>query len=101
LLGEFEFCSREGLVQGAPVCWRFWARGPGYPYGILELGSCPSWQGGNKVWAVFDTVQQRTTRSTGELASGRGNLIILLSNSYAVDKILIFLSNIICSNVGD
>jgi hypothetical protein len=47
--GEFEFCSREGLVQGAPVCWRFWARGPGYPYGILELGSCPSWQGGNSV----------------------------------------------------
>jgi hypothetical protein len=44
-----EFCSREGLVQGAPVCWRFWARGPGYPYGILELGSCPSWQGGNSV----------------------------------------------------
>jgi hypothetical protein len=39
-----EFCSRrEGLVQGAPVCWGFWARGPGYPYGILELGSCPSW----------------------------------------------------------
>ena len=24
---------------GAPVCWGFWARGPGYPYGILELGS--------------------------------------------------------------
>jgi hypothetical protein len=40
-----EFCSREGSVQ-APVCWRFWARGPGYPYDILELGSCPSWQGG-------------------------------------------------------
>jgi hypothetical protein len=50
-IGEFEFCSREGLVQGASVCWRFWARGPGYPYGILELGSCPSWQGGNTVWA--------------------------------------------------
>jgi hypothetical protein len=33
-----EFCSREGSVQ-APVCWRFWARGPGYPYDILELGS--------------------------------------------------------------
>jgi hypothetical protein len=44
-----EFCSREGLVQGAPVCWGFWARGPGYPYGILELGSCPSWQGGYSV----------------------------------------------------
>ena len=41
--GEFEFCSREGLVQGAPVCWGFWAWGLGYPYGILELGSCPSW----------------------------------------------------------
>ena len=49
--GEFDFCSREGLVQGAPVCWRFWARGPGYPYGILELGSYPSWQGGKSVWA--------------------------------------------------
>jgi hypothetical protein len=48
-----EFCSWEGLVQGAPVCWRFWARGPGYPYGILELGSCPSWQGGKLVWAEF------------------------------------------------
>jgi len=46
-----EFCSREGLVQGALVCWRFWAWGPGYPYGILELGSCPSFQGGNSVWA--------------------------------------------------
>ena len=44
-----EFRSREGLVQGALVCWRFWARGPGYPYGILKLGSCPSWQGGNSV----------------------------------------------------
>jgi hypothetical protein len=28
---------------GALVCWRFWARGPGYPYDILKLGSCPSW----------------------------------------------------------
>jgi hypothetical protein len=46
---EFEFCSRGR--GGAPVCWGFWARGPGYPYGILELGSCPSWQGGNTVWA--------------------------------------------------
>jgi hypothetical protein len=47
---EFELGSRgKGSVQGAPVCWRFWARGPGYPYGILELGSCPSWQGGNTV----------------------------------------------------
>jgi hypothetical protein len=33
-----EFCSQEGSVQ-APGCWRFWARGPGYPYDILELGS--------------------------------------------------------------
>ena len=24
--------------KGAPVCWGFWAQGPGYPYGILELG---------------------------------------------------------------
>jgi hypothetical protein len=42
-----EFCSWIGSVQ-APVCWRFWARGPGYPYDILELGSCPSWQGGTR-----------------------------------------------------
>jgi hypothetical protein len=56
------------------VCWRFWARGPGYPYDILELGSYPSWQGGNKVWVVFDTVQQRTTKSTKELASDQGIL---------------------------
>ena len=40
-----EFWSRIGSVQ-ALVCWRFWERGPGYPYDILELGSCPSWQGG-------------------------------------------------------
>jgi hypothetical protein len=40
-----EFWSGR-ISTGAPVCWRFWARGPGYPYDILELGSCPSWQGG-------------------------------------------------------
>ena len=40
-----EFWSQIGSVQ-APVCWRFGARGPGYPYDIPELGSCPSWQGG-------------------------------------------------------
>jgi hypothetical protein len=39
---EFEFYSQEGSLRGAPVCWGFWAWGPGYPYGILELGSCPS-----------------------------------------------------------
>ena len=38
----FEFWSQIGSIQ-APVCWRFWARGPGYPYDILDLGSCPSW----------------------------------------------------------
>ena len=47
-----EFCSQIGSVH-APVCWRFWARGPGYPYDILELGSCLSWQGGTRFWAVF------------------------------------------------
>jgi hypothetical protein len=47
-----EFGSWIGSVQ-APVCWRFWAWGPGYPYDILELGSCPSWQGGTRFWAVF------------------------------------------------
>jgi hypothetical protein len=26
---EFEFCSRGGSLWGAPVCWGFWARGPG------------------------------------------------------------------------
>jgi hypothetical protein len=42
-----EWSSGVGRFSaGAPVCWRFWARGPGYPYDILELGSCPSWQGG-------------------------------------------------------
>jgi hypothetical protein len=63
--GEFEFCSREGSVQGAPVCWGFWARGPGYPYGILELGSCPSWQGGNTVWAEL------VSGIMGKAAAGR------------------------------
>jgi hypothetical protein len=46
---------------GAPVCWRFWARGPGYPYDILELGSCPSWQGGTRFgqcWIQFNKRQQ-------------------------------------------
>ena len=42
-----EFCSQIGSVQ-PPVYWRFWAWGPGYPYDILELGSCPSWQGGTR-----------------------------------------------------
>jgi hypothetical protein len=81
--GEFEFCSQEGLVQGAPVCWRFWARGPGYPYGILELGSCPSWQGGNSVWAELvcgfklgKAAAGRSTRqASGRLASDQGILI--------------------------
>jgi hypothetical protein len=82
LVGEFEFCSREGSVQGAPVCWGFWARGPGYPYGILELGSCPSWQGGNKVWAELGSALGNnkaagwTTGSTEKLASGRGKIVL-------------------------
>jgi hypothetical protein len=82
--GEFEFCSREGLVQGAPVCWGFWARGPGYPYGILELGSCPSWQGGTRFWAELvcgfklgKAAAGRSTRQVenGGLASDQGILI--------------------------
>jgi hypothetical protein len=79
---EFEFCSREGSVRGAPVCWGFWARGPGYPYGILELGSCPSWQGGNKVWAELVSALGNnkaagwTTGSTEKLASGRGKIVL-------------------------
>lgn len=77
----FEFGSRGGLVQGAPVCWRFWAQGPGYPYGILELGSCPSWQGGNTVWAELvrgfklgKAAAGRLTRQaeSGGLASDQG-----------------------------
>jgi hypothetical protein len=35
-----EWSSGVGRFStGALVCWRFWARGPGYPYDILELGS--------------------------------------------------------------
>ena len=42
-----ELSSRVGRVSTwALVCWSFWAWGLGYPYDILELGSCPSWQGG-------------------------------------------------------
>ena len=49
-----ELSSEVGRISsGAPVCWGFWARGPGYPYDILELGSYPSWQGGTRFWAVF------------------------------------------------
>jgi hypothetical protein len=59
-----------GSVQGAPVCWRFWARGPGYPYDILELGSCPSWQGGTRFWAVFTQFNSRKVNK----ASGNGGL---------------------------
>ena len=33
-----EFGSWTGSIQ-ALVCWRFWARGLGYSYDILELGS--------------------------------------------------------------
>ena len=68
-----EFCSREGSVQ-APFCWRFWARGPGYPYDILELGSCPSWQGGTRFWAVFTQFRrgQQGKRTNGGLASDPG-----------------------------
>jgi hypothetical protein len=34
---EESLSSVVGLDQyrGAPVCWRFWAWGPGYPYDIL------------------------------------------------------------------
>jgi hypothetical protein len=43
--GELSFGVGR-ISSRAPVCWGFWAQGPGYPYHILELGSCPSWQGG-------------------------------------------------------
>jgi hypothetical protein len=35
---EVEFWSGIVSVRHRG-CWRFWARGPGYPYDILELGS--------------------------------------------------------------
>jgi hypothetical protein len=107
LQGSLEFCSREGSVQGAPVCWGFWARGPGYPYGILELGSCPSWQGGNKVWAELVSALGNnkaagwTTGSTEKLASGRGKIvlfcyeIIMVKLFYYVMKLL-FVDKFIC-----
>jgi hypothetical protein len=68
---------------GAPVCWGFWARGPGYPYGILELGSCPSWQGGNTVWAELISIKhqagqgssRKVNKTSGSLASDQGILI--------------------------
>jgi hypothetical protein len=68
-----EFGSWTGSVQ-ALVCWRFWARGPGYPYDILELGSCPSWQGGTRFWAVFTQCNsgQQGKRTNGGLASDPG-----------------------------
>jgi hypothetical protein len=34
---EVKLWSR--IVSVHRGCWRFWARGPGYPYDILELGS--------------------------------------------------------------
>jgi hypothetical protein len=77
-----EFCSREGLVQGAPVCWGFWAWGSGYPYGILELGSCPSWMGWKHgldrvgLWLQAGQGNNRKVNKTsGRLASDQGILI--------------------------
>jgi hypothetical protein len=79
--GGFSWICREeslssvvgiGLVQGAPVCWGFWARGPGYPYGILELGSCPSWQGGTRFWAElvvdssFKAASRKVNKTSGK-----------------------------------
>ena len=56
ILGGFSWiCTEESLSSvvrristGSTGCWRFWARGAGYPYDILELGSCASWQGGTR-----------------------------------------------------
>jgi hypothetical protein len=39
LVWEFDFGGFWNQKQGALGCWGFWAWGPGYPYGILELGS--------------------------------------------------------------
>jgi hypothetical protein len=44
ILGD-GFAERSGVLGVGIVsvrhwgCWRFWARGPGYPYDIPELGS--------------------------------------------------------------
>jgi hypothetical protein len=39
MVQSLSYVVEEGSLRGALVCWGFWARGPGYPYGILELGS--------------------------------------------------------------
>jgi hypothetical protein len=55
-------------------CWRFWARGPGYPYDILELGSYLVGREELGFGQCF-TVQQWSRRhldNGGLLASGSG-----------------------------
>jgi hypothetical protein len=39
--GGLYIAERCGVLEDLAVRhhWRFWARGPGYPYDILELGS--------------------------------------------------------------
>ena len=82
--------SQEGLVHGAPVCWGFWAWGPGYPYDILELGSCPRWQGGNKVWVELVSALGNnkaagwTTGSTEKLASRRGKIVLFCYKKFII-----------------
>jgi hypothetical protein len=54
-------------------CWRFWARGPGYPYDILELGSYLVGReelGFGQCFAEAVKESKRTNR--GLLASGSG-----------------------------
>jgi hypothetical protein len=63
---ERELSSVVGRIStGAPVCWRFWARGPGYPYDILELGSCPSWQGGTRFGQCLHS-SAKVNRTSGQ-----------------------------------
>jgi hypothetical protein len=64
---ELEDLQREVEFWGGIVsvrhrgCWRFWARGPGYPYDILELGSYLV--GGDELgFGQCFTMQQRSRR---------------------------------------
>jgi hypothetical protein len=77
--GALGFAERSEIlgwdcISQAPGCWRFWARGPGYPYDILELGSYLVGRVELGFGQCF-TVQQRSRRKAdnrGLLASGSG-----------------------------
>jgi len=79
--GEWSFGVRIVSIRHWG-CWRFWARGPGYPYDILELGSYLV----GRVELGFgqrlqcNNVQQGNNKVVrrGELASDPGNLSCVL-----------------------